>query len=158
MAFFGNIIWWVTSFIVPLVYLIGGVILFPLLPFLWPVIKYCMAPFGREIVSVSYLKSFKNTKTKTEDNAFEKASPLIKFLGNFVWIFTFGWILALAHILSGIINVFFIWTIISIPNIMAHFRMVPVAFAPFGRKIISKELAKKLRNEKANQEFKKLKG
>tara|TARA_B110000037_G_scaffold196543_1_gene233855 strand:+ start:522 stop:653 length:132 start_codon:yes stop_codon:yes gene_type:complete len=40
---------------------------------------------------------------------------------------------------------------------MAHFRMVPVAFKPFGRKIISKELAKKLRNELADDEFKKLK-
>ena len=40
---------------------------------------------------------------------------------------------------------------------MAHFRMVPVAFVPFGRKIISKELGQKLRDAKADKEFEKLK-
>ena len=58
---------------------------------------------------------------------------------------------------SWILNVFFIWTIVAIPNIMAHFRMVPVAFVPFGRKIISKELGQKLRDAKADKEFEKLK-
>ena len=78
-------------------------------------------------------------------------------LGNILWVLTFGWLLALMHILAGLLNVLFFWTIIAIPNIVAHFRMVPVAFTPFGRKIISKELAKKLRNKKADDEFDKLK-
>ena len=155
MAFLGNIIWLVTSFFVPIGYLIGGIIFFPLLPFLWPVIKYSFLPFGREIVSTEYLKSFK--EKDLEESNFEKASPTVKISANILWVLSFGWILALAHIVAGILNVFFIWTIIAIPNIMAHFRMVPVAFKPFGRKIISKELAKKLRNELANDEFKKLK-
>ena len=155
MAFLGNIIWLVTSFFVPLSYLLGGIIFFPLLPFLWPVIKYSFLPFGREIVSTKYLKSFKE-KNSDESN-YEKASPVVRMLGNFIWVFTFGWILALLHILAGILNVFFFWTIIAIPNIMAHFRMVPVAFTPFGRKIISKELAKKLRGKTADDEFEKLK-
>ena len=155
MAFLGNIIWLVTSFFVPLSYLLGGIIFFPLLPFLWPVIKYSFLPFGREIVSTKYLKSFKE-KNSDESN-YEKASPVVRMLGNFIWVFTFGWILALLHILAGILNVLFFWTIIAIPNIMAHFRMVPVAFTPFGRKIISKELAKKLRGKTADDEFEKLK-
>ena len=37
---------------------------------------------------------------------------------------------------------------------MAHFRMVPVAFMPFGRKVISKELAKKLRDIRAEKDLK----
>ena len=155
MALLGNIIWLVTSFFVPLLYLIGGVILFPLLPFLWPAIKYSFLPFGREIVSTKYLKSFK--EKKDDETNFEKASPVVRVLGNVIWVITFGWIIALAHILAGILNVFFIWTIIAIPNIMAHFRMVPVAFVPFGRKIISKELGQKLRDAKADKEFEKLK-
>ena len=155
MAFLGNIIWLVTSFFVPLGYLLGGIIFFPLLPFLWPVIKYSFLPFGREIVSTEYLKSFK--ENVSDESNFEKASPTVKMLGNILWVLTFGWFLALMHILAGLLNVLFIWTIIAIPNIIAHFRMVLVAFTPFGRKIISKELAKKLRDKKAEDEFDKLK-
>jgi len=157
MSFLANIIWLVTSFYVPALYLLGGIIFFPLLPFIYPVVGYSFLPFGREIVSTSYLKKFKeydNDKSKNIDNA----SGTVRFLANTLWVLTFGWIIALAHIIAGIINVFFFWTIIAIPNIMAHFRMVPVAFAPFGRKVISKELAQKLRNESADKEFEKLKG
>ncbi len=101
------------------------------------------------------MKSFK--EKKDDETNFEKASPIVRVLGNVIWVITFRWIIALAHILAGILNVFFIWTIIAIPNIMAHFRMVSVAFVPFGRKIISKELGQKLRDAKADKEFEKLK-
>ena len=36
--------------------------------------------------------------------------------------------------------------------------MVPVAFAPFGRKVISKELAQKLRDMKADKDLKDITG
>ena len=104
MAFLGNIIWLVTSIFVPIGYLIGGIIFFPLLPFLWPVIKYSFLPFGREIVSTEYLKSFK--EKDSEESNFEKASPTVKILANILWVLSFGWILALAHIVAGILNVF----------------------------------------------------
>ena len=145
----GNILWLVTSFYVPLAYFLGGIILFPLLPFLWPSIKYSFLPFGREIVSAKYLKSFK--EKKNDKTNFENSSPTVKFLGNVVWILLFGWFIAILHIIAGIFNVFFFWTIIAIPNIMAHFRMVPVALFPFGKVIISKELGQKLRNEKGRK-------
>jgi uncharacterized membrane protein YccF (DUF307 family) len=153
MSFLGNIIWLVTSFFVPIGYLIGGIILFPLLPFIYPVVGYSFLPFGREIVSTKYLKQFKDYE-KTRDKDFDNASGIIRFLANIIWVLTFGWILALLHILAGILNVLLIWTIIAIPNIMAHFRMVPVAFAPFGRKVISKEVAQKLRDMKADKDIK----
>ena len=93
MSFLANIIWILTSWYVPLLYLLGGIIFFPLLPFLWPMIKYSFLPFGREIVTTKYLKSFKE---KSENEDFELASPMVKTLGNVAWIITFGWILALA--------------------------------------------------------------
>jgi uncharacterized membrane protein YccF (DUF307 family) len=154
MSFLANIIWIVTSWYVPLLYLIGGIIFFPLLPFLWPMIKYSFLPFGREIVTTKYLKSFKE---KSENDDFELASPMVKTLGNVAWIITFGWILALAHIIAGLLNFFLIWMIVPIPNIMAHFKLVPVAFVPFGRKIISKELSKKLKDDQADKEYESLK-
>ena len=38
-------------------------------------------------------------------------------LGNILWVLTFGWFLALMHILAGLLNVLFFWTIIAIPNV-----------------------------------------
>ena len=156
MSFLGNIIWLVTSFFVPIGYLIGGIILFPLLPFIYPVVGYSFLPFGREIVSTKYLKQFKDYE-KTRDKDFDNASGIIRFLANIIWVLTFGWILALLHILAGILNVLLIWTIVAIPNIMAHFKLVPIAFFPFGRKIISKELSKKLKDDQAEKEYESLK-
>lgn len=153
MSLLGNAIWLVTSFYIPIGYLIGGIILFPLLPFIYPIIGYCFLPFGREIVSTKYLKQFKDYE-KSNDKDLDDASGLKRFLANIVWVVTFGWFLALLHIIAGILNVLLIWTIVAIPNIMAHFRMVPVAFMPFGRKVISKELAKKLRDIKAEKDLK----
>ena len=153
MSLLGNAIWLVTSVYIPIGYLIGGIILFPLLPFIYPIIGYCFLPFGREIVSTKYLKQFKDYE-KSNDKDLDDASGLIRFLANIVWVVTFGWFLALLHIVAGILNVLLIWTIVAIPNIMAHFRMVPVAFMPFGRKVISKELAKKLREIKAEKDLK----
>ena len=108
---------------------------------------------SQEIVSTKYLKQFKDYE-KLNDKNLDDASGLIRFLANIVWVVTFGWFLALLHIVAGILNVLLIWTIVAIPNIMAHFRMVPVAFMPFGRKVISKELAKKLRDIKAEKDLK----
>ncbi len=153
MSLLANIIWLLTSWYVPLLYLIGGIIFFPLLPFLWPMIKYSFLPFGRVIVTTEYLKSF---KVKNDNKDFELVSPVVKTLGNILWIITFGWILALAHVIAGIINFLLIWMIVPIPNIMAHFKLVPIAFFPFGRKIISKELSKKLKDHQAEKEYKSL--
>ena len=153
MSLLGNAIWLITSVYIPIGYLIGGIILFPLLPFIYPIIGYCFLPFGREIVSTKYLKQFKDYE-KSNDKDLDDASGLIRFLANIVWVVTFGWFLALLHIVAGILNVLLIWTIVAIPNIMAHFRMVPVAFMPFGRKVISKELAKKLRDIRAEKDLK----
>ena len=78
MSFLGNIIWLVTSFFVPIGYLIGGIILFPLLPFIYPVIGYSFLPFGREIVSTKYLKQFKDYE-KTGGKDFDNASGVVRF-------------------------------------------------------------------------------
>ena len=88
MSFLGNIIWLVTSFFIPLGYLIGGIILFPLLPFIYPVIGYSFLPFGREIVSTKYLKQFKDYE-KTGGKDFDNASGIVRFLANIVWVLTF---------------------------------------------------------------------
>ena len=155
ISLLANIIWLITSFYIPIFYLIGAIILFPLLPFIHPVVKYSFLPFGRVIVSSSYLKKFKDYK-KDNKTDFENVSGLVRFLANVIWVITFGWIIATLHIIAGILNFFLIWTIVAIPNIIAHFKMVPVAFTPFGRRIISEEVYRKLKDIDAEEELKKI--
>ena len=52
----------------------------------------------------------------------------LAMLLNLIWLFFFGWELALAHVILGII--FFV-TIIGIPFGRKHFQLVPVSLLPF---------------------------
>lgn len=55
-------------------------------------------------------------------------------LMNILWIFTFGIILSIIHFIFGL---FFCVTIIGIPLGVAHFKLIRVAFAPFGLQIVN---------------------
>jgi len=165
LSLLANFVWLATSFYTPLLYLLGGIILFPLLPFLWPTIKFSFLPFGRELVSNSYLEQFRKadseaklieeTRVSLEGN-FGDASKTVRFLANVVWLFSFGWMLALSHLFAALLSLCFVWTIIAIPNIAANLRMIPVAFRPFGRTIISTTVAKRLKDLEADAEMSKI--
>ncbi len=58
-----------------------------------------------------------------------------KLILNIFWIFLGGWYIALGHIFAGII---FAITIIGIPFAVQHFKMIGIAFAPFGTTIADK--------------------
>ena len=60
-------------------------------------------------------------------------------IGNILWIILFGWWLALAHLIAGVICAI---TIIGIPFAIAHFRLAGAALFPFGRTIVSIEEAR----------------
>ncbi len=160
LSLLGNLIWLITSWYIPLLYLLGGIILFPLFPFLFPLVKYSIWPFGRVVVSNSYLKKFKLSNSGSE------IKPLavkikVSSLFNILWLVTFGWIIALTHIISLVLNAMSLILIITIPfalpNVIANARMVPIALMPLGRSIISSDLHKKLKAEEADKEFEKLK-
>ena len=159
MSLLGNFIWLVTSFYVPIAYLFFGICLFPVLPFLWPTIRYSFLPFGRELVSVSYLEQF--SEADSSGPSMKDANKTVRILANIVWIIP-GAILALMHLIAAIVNLgacICIVTIpLAIPNMLAHLKMIPGAFAPFGKKVISAELSTKLKNLKADEEIEKLKG
>ena len=140
LALLGNFVWIITSWYIPLMYLIGGVLFFPLLPFLWPVIKFSFLPFGRELVSKSYLEQFKQVESTAQfveesrfssEKSFGDTGKKVRFLANVVWLLSFGWMLAIMHILAAVLSIFLFWTIIAIPNIGAHLRIIPIAFRPF---------------------------
>ena len=60
-------------------------------------------------------------------------------VGNVLWFILFGWWLALAHLIAGVICAI---TIIGIPFAIAHFRLAGAALFPFGRTIVSIEEAR----------------
>lgn len=62
-------------------------------------------------------------------------SGCLATLMNIIWIFTFGIVLSLVHLVLG---VFFCCTIIGIPLGLAHFKLIKVAIAPFGSVIVAK--------------------
>jgi len=62
-------------------------------------------------------------------------------LGNVLWVLFCGWWLALAHLASGVVLCL---TIIGIPLGLANFKLIPLAFWPLGREIVSVEEAEAL--------------
>jgi uncharacterized membrane protein YccF (DUF307 family) len=75
---------------------------------------YALWPFGRTVVR-------------------RQGAGAASFLGNVIWIVLAGWWLALAHLVTAILLAI---TIIGLPLAAANFKMIPIAFAPFGSEIV----------------------
>ncbi|HSG25163.1 MAG TPA: YccF domain-containing protein [Anaerolineales bacterium] len=119
MSCLGNIIWMIFGgFLAGLGYIIGGLLVCLTIvgiPFGVQAIKLgvaTMSPFGREIVP--------------NQNAADSAHVVL----NIIWAVLFGWEIALAHLLHGLVLYI---TIIGIPFGNQHFKLIPLALAPFGR-------------------------
>jgi uncharacterized membrane protein YccF (DUF307 family) len=147
MAFLANIVWFILGgFVVGTVYLLGAIILFPLLPFLIPMVGYSYWPFGRRPVSRDAVNAYKEAHNMpVVVDGLSHASTVVKFLANVIWVFTFGLLLFITHLLAGLINlvscVFIVTIPICLPNAMAHFKLAPVALAPFGVTLVPTRLA-----------------
>jgi uncharacterized membrane protein YccF (DUF307 family) len=91
-------------------------------------------PFGIAALRIAAyaLWPFGSTVVKRADAGIGSA------IGNVLWIVLCGWWLALTHLLGGILLCL---TIIGIPLGIANFKLVPVAFLPLGREIVSVEQA-----------------
>ncbi len=83
---------------------------------------YALWPFGATIVS-------------RED------AGVASTIGNVLWVLLCGWWLALAHLITGVAQCL---TIIGIPLGLANLKLIPVAFWPLGREIVSVEEAEAL--------------
>ena len=83
---------------------------------------YALWPFGRTVVGRQDL-------------------GIASVVGNVVWVVLAGWWLALAHLVTGVAMIL---TIIGIPLGVANFKLIPVAFAPFGKDIVDIEEANRL--------------
>lgn len=116
-----NIIWLVLSgFWLFLSYMLAALVMFVLIVTIpWGIAAarigvYALWPFGREVVN-------------------RPSTGLGSLLGNIIWVVLAGWILALEHIVTGIVLCF---TIIGIPLGIANFKLVPVSLMPLGKEIV----------------------
>ncbi len=119
MSLLGNIVWLIFGgFLAGLGYIIGGIALCLTIvgiPFGVQAMKIGLAtfaPFGKEINERENVNSVTNT------------------IFNMLWLLLFGWEIALAHFIHGIILAI---TIIGLPFAKQHFKLIPLALFPFGR-------------------------
>lgn len=119
MNLLGNIVWMVFGgFIAGLGYILGGLVICLTIvgiPFGVQAMKLgiaTMTPFGRKIVPN------------------ENAGKTTNIVMNLVWAILFGWEIAVAHLVHGLVLYI---TIIGIPFANQHFKLIPLALAPFGR-------------------------
>ncbi|QSB16611.1 YccF domain-containing protein [Natronosporangium hydrolyticum] len=117
-----NVLWLVfgSGIIFAIGYAIAGLICFLLvvtIPFgvaAFRLANYSLWPFGRTLVT-------------------DAGAGVPSGLANVLWVVLIGWWLALAHIVTAVLQ--FI-TIIGIPFGIANLKLVPVAFWPLGRRVV----------------------
>lgn len=117
----GNVIWFVLAGVwLAMGYAIAGIIAcctIVAIPFgvgAFRLAGYVLWPFGRTVIPAP-------------------SKGVVSGVGNVVWAIVAGWWLALSHIITGVLLA---CTIIGIPFAVATFKMIPLAFAPFGKQIV----------------------
>jgi len=90
-------------------------------------------PFGREVIGAELVGQQRLLGTGC---------------ANLIWIVFAGLWLALSHILVGILQCL---TLILIPWGLQHFKLAQISFAPLGKRIVSKHVAR-VAHEKAAKE------
>ena len=117
-----------------------GNVLWLLLAGLWMAIAYTLAallafvlivtiPFGVASLRLAgyALWPFGRTVVPQADRGAMSA------VGNLVWFLVAGWWLALGHLVTGLLLCV---TVIGLPLGIANIKMIPLAFAPFGKQIV----------------------
>lgn len=125
MSLLGNIIWLIFGgLLAGLGYILGGVLLCLTIvgiPFGLQSIRLgvaTFAPFGKEVVESP------------------SGTGCLKVVFDIIWILLFGWEIAVAHAITGVI--LFI-TIIGIPFARQHFKLLPVSLFPFSYQLVDSD-------------------
>ncbi len=121
MTVAGNIIWLILGgLLISIVYFIGGIV-FCLtiigIPFglkLFALGRAVLSPFGKEVKPTP------------------RGKGMVATFFNIVWLILFGWEIALAHFVGGLIYAI---TIIGIPIARQHFKLATVGLFPFSYKL-----------------------
>jgi uncharacterized membrane protein YccF (DUF307 family) len=121
-----NIIWFVLAGLwLALGYLLAALVCFILI---------ITIPLGVAAVRIAMFALFPFGKTVVKKPEAGAGSAI----GNVIWVILFGWWLALAHLVTGVLLCI---TLIGIPLGIGSFKMIPVSLLPFGREIVSVEEA-----------------
>lgn len=124
MKTLGNIIWVVFGgFLVAVEYVIASFAMF---------ITIIGIPFGLQTLKLAEMALWPFGKTVVHNQA---SSGCLSLIMNVIWFFVGGLPIALTHLLFG---VFFYITIIGIPFGNQHFKLMKLAFVPFGKVILNK--------------------
>ena len=122
MKLLGNIIWIILGgLMISMVYIFAGVVSCLTIigiPFGWQLFKLgllALTPYGQQVV------------TKPNGNG------CLNTIFNLIWIFTGGITVCLLHLVWGLLLCL---TIIGIPFGRAHFKLMALAFTPFGKTIV----------------------
>ena len=119
MSFLGNIIWLIFGgFLAGLGYIIGGIAL---------CLTIVGIPFGVQAMKIG-VATFAPFGGEVQE--FENAYSIGSTIFNMIWIILFGWEIAVAHLIHGIILAI---TIVGLPFAKQHFKLIPLALLPFGR-------------------------
>ena len=126
MRTLGNVLWLLLAgWWLALGYVLAGLLAFVLIvtiPFgiaAFRLAGYVVWPFGRTVV-------------------IDREAGVWSLIGNLLWIVFFGWELALAHVVAGLLLCL---TIIGIPFGVACWKMVPLALLPLGSRVVAVDAA-----------------
>lgn len=122
MKTIGNIIWFIFGgFMIALEYFIAGFLL---------IITIIGIPFGLQAFKLGVLAIWPFGSKVVSS---ESSSGCLNLIMNIIWIIIGGIPITLTHLFWGII---FCITIIGIPFGKQHFKMIPLAFCPFGKQVV----------------------
>lgn len=146
MTLLGNVVWFfLGGWFIFLLYAIGAIIFFPMMIPLFRLAVYSAWPFGKDVVTKDQLSAYRTLKNgKIDSNALETTLQVSSGFLNILWMLTFGWLLALLHLFFSLVNLSFFFLIITIPNIGGHWKLIRVAFMPFNKVIVRKEIANEI--------------
>ena len=121
LRFLGNLAWFLLGgFLIAILWVIAGLLLCVTIigiPFgiqCFKLAGFQLAPFGRHIEVAG-------------------TGGCSMVFGNILWIVLFGWELALANVIAGVV---FGVTIIGIPFAMQSFKLAALSLAPFGMTVV----------------------
>lgn len=119
MSLLGNIIWLIFGGLISgLAWIVAGLGL---------CITIVGIPFGLQAIKIGFASLTPFGKDVREQ---PDANSALRIVFNLIWIFLFGWELAIAHVIwACLLGI----TIVGLPFAKQHIKLVPLALMPFGR-------------------------
>jgi uncharacterized membrane protein YccF (DUF307 family) len=142
----GNVIWFVLfGWHIALTWLVAGLIFaitiigLPLTRAALEMAKMSAFPFGKEIVHIRDID-------QKEVSSLTVMTGTVGLIFNILWAITFGVLLFFYYIVAGVLACL---TILLIPFGLQCFKLAAMSIWPVGRRVVSKEVAELVRQEKA---------